>query len=239
MENELEKFGLSNKETKVYLELLREKSCTPVKLAKLTKLNRTTVYLQLENLIKLGLVSYVIKESKRYYHASPPEKLINILSEKKELIENILPELKSLHSTKQIVNMETFEGKEGIKTFYQDILNTAKEFYVIGATGKAIEVLEFSYPHFLNKFIKSNIKEKALANYDSKNIMEKTHPKKFLEIRYLPKENESYVTTIIYGEKVAIQSLQKENIYVIIIKDKLLSKTYKNYFDILWQIAKR
>lgn len=69
--------------------------------------------------------------------------------------------------------------------------------------------------------------------------MEKNHPKEFLEIKYLPKEYKSYVTTIIYGDKVGIQSLQEDNIYVTIIKDKMLAKTYKNYFDILWKIAKK
>lgn len=238
MEKEaLEDFGLTDKESRIYLQLLKEKKCTASKLAKLTKVNRTTAYLELDNLLKLGLVSYVIKDSKRYYHPAPPEKLIALLDEKKSRIKSVLPKLKSLHSLNSQFHMEVFEGKEGIKTFYQDILNSVKEFYVLGATGKAIKLLEFSYPHFVNKFIRSNIKEKAIANSDSKDIMEKFHPPKFLDIRYFPEGCRSNITTIIYGEKLAIQSLQKENIYVIVIRDKLLVDTYQNYFNLLWKLA--
>src|SRR3989344_2963542 len=227
MEKEaLEGFGLSEKEIKIYLQLLREKSCTAAKLAKLSNLNRTTAYLELDNLMKIGIVNYTIKNSKRYYQPASPDKLLFILDEKKEKIKAILPELKALHSTDQPFKIEVFEGRGGIKTFYQDILNSVKEFYVIGATGEALNVMEFSYPHFLRKFIKSG-------------IMENIHPKKFLEIRYLPQEYKAKVTTIVYGEKVAIQSLQKENIYVVVIKDKLLAQTYKTLFEFMWKAAEK
>ncbi len=66
-----------------------------------------------------------------------------------------------------------------------------------------------------------------------------THSRDYLKIKYLPQEYEADVTTIIYGDKVAIQSLQKENIYVIIIKDGFLYKTYKNYFNFMWKTAKK
>jgi len=240
MEKEaLEGFGLSEKEIKIYLQLLREKSCTAAKLAKLSNLNRTTAYLELDNLMKIGIVNYTIKNSKRYYQPASPDKLLFILDEKKEKIKAILPELKALHSTDQPFKIEVFEGRGGIKTFYQDILNSVKEFYVIGATGEALNVMEFSYPHFLRKFIKSGIKERALANLESKRLMENIHPKKFLEIRYLPQEYKAKVTTIVYGEKVAIQSLQKENIYVVVIKDKLLAQTYKTLFEFMWKAAEK
>jgi len=237
MEKEaLEEFGLSDKEARIYIALLREKSCTASKLAKNTKINRTTVYLELDNLVKLGISSYVIKDSKRYYQPVNPEKLINILDEKRKKLEKVLPKLKSLHSEIQPFKIEVFEGKEGIKTFYQDVLNSVKEFYVIGATGKAIEVMEFSYPHFVKKFLKSGIKERVLANIESKEIMEKFHPSKFLEIKYLPKKYKSEVTTIIYGDKLAIQSLHEENIYVVVIKDNHLARTYENLFILMWDL---
>lgn len=180
----------------------------------------------------------MIKESKRYYQTASPDKLIEILDLKKSKIKSILPELKSMHQDIELFKIEVFEGKEGIKTFYQDILNNAKEVLAFGVTGKAMEVLEFSYPHFLKKFMKANIKEKALANISSKKTMS-THSRIHLKIKYLPEDYEAKVTTIIYDNKIAIQFLQKENIYVVIIKDKLLCETYKNYFNFMWKIAKR
>lgn len=237
MINELKEFGLNDNEIQIYLELLKQKSATASNLAKLSKINRTTAYLELENLMKLGLVSYIIKNSKRYYQTSSPDKLIEILDLKRAKIESVLPQLKSLHQIREPFKIEVFEGKEGIKTFYQDILNNAKEVLAFGVTGKAMEILEFAYPHFLKKFMKANIKEKALANISAKKKMS-SHPRTHLKIKYLPEEYNAEVTTIIYNDKIAIQSLQKENIYVVIIKDRLLYETYKNYFNLMWKTSK-
>lgn len=233
----LQEIGLNEKESKIYLTLLKEKSCTASKLAKLTKINRTTSYLELENLMNLGLVSYVVKDSKRYYQAASPEKLIEILDTKKAKIHSILPQLKGMHKSIEPFKFEVFEGKEGIKTFYQEIINSnAKEILVFGATGRAFEILKFSYPHFLKKFIKLNIKERALANQESKRNMEK-HPKTHIKVKYLPKEYKAEVSTVIYKGKVAIQSLHKDNIYVVVITDDLLYNSYKNYFEFMWRCA--
>ncbi|MBU0957701.1 MAG: hypothetical protein KKF56_02720 [Nanoarchaeota archaeon] len=238
MKEILQELGLNEKESKIYLELLKQKSCTASKIAKLTNLNRTTAYLELENLMKLGLVNYVIKESKRYYQPSSPTKLIEILDSKKEKVKSILPQLNNLHETKEPFNIEVYEGKEGIKTFYQDILNNAKgEVLVYGGTGKALEVLEFEYPHFIKKWVKANLKERGIVNLEAKNILSKTHPKTHMKTKYLPKEYKAEITTVIYNNKIAIQSLQ-ENIYVIVIKDLLLYKTYKNQFELIWRLLK-
>ena len=117
MKEELKKFGLNEKEADVYLTLLKEKKATASKIAKLSKLNRTTAYLELDNLMKKGLINYVIKNSKRYYQPANPEKLLSILEEKKEFIKKILPELKSLTSEINPFKTEVYEGKEGIKIF--------------------------------------------------------------------------------------------------------------------------
>lgn len=234
MEQEvLKDLGLNERESRIYLTLLKEKSCTASKLSKLANVNRTTAYLELENLMNLGLVSYVRKDAKRYYRAANPEKFIEILDHKKKSFEAILPQLKGLSKTAEPFKIEVFEGREGIKTFYQDIYNNVKEFLVFGATGKATKVLKFSYPHFLNKFLKKNIKERALANLQAKKIME-AHPKTHIQVKYLPKKYKAEVTTIIYGGKIAIQSLHKDNIYVVVIADNLLYKSYKNYFEFMW-----
>ena len=51
MEKEvLKDMGLGEREAQVYLALLKEKSCNASKLAKVARVNRTTAYLELENL---------------------------------------------------------------------------------------------------------------------------------------------------------------------------------------------
>jgi sugar-specific transcriptional regulator TrmB len=236
MENVLQELGLNEKEAKIYLTLCKEKICNASKIAKITKINRTTVYLELEHLVNLGLTSYVIKESKRYYQASPPEKLLQMLELKKEKIRSIIPDILALKGKEETFKIEIYEGKEGLKTLYQDIMNTSKEVCSFGVTGKAFEVLKFEFPHIIKKFLEKGLQARYLANHDSKTLLSAL-PQKNVNIKYLPKKYYSDVSTIIYGEKVAIQSLTGDNIYVIVIKDKTLCKGYKSYFEFMWNSA--
>ena len=234
MKEILQEIGLNEKESKIYLELLKEKSQTASRLAKLTNLNRTTAYLELENLLKLGLVSYTIKNSKRYYQPAPPKKLIETLETKKKKIKSILPQLESLTSEKEEIKIETYEGREGLKTFYQDILNNATEVLAFGTTGLAFEILEFEFPHFIKDCKKKKIKAKYISNENAKNQLDKL-PKDMVKIKYMNKKFTAKVTTLIYKNKVAIQSLQKNKIYITVTTDKNLYETYKNYFEFMWR----
>lgn len=232
----LQEAGLKEKEAIIYLQLLKEKTCNVSKLAKLTKIQRTTTYLELENLIQKGLASYVIKNSKRYYQAASPEKLVEILETKKQKVNSILPSLKSLHQSVEQFKIEIFEGKEGIKTFYQDILNSkAKELLAFGVTGNAFDILKFEFPHFVKKYEKAGLKVRYLANKSSEKLLAEL-PKDKARVKYLPEQYSSDVTTIIYSDKIAIQSLVEDNMFVILIKDEKLSKGYKNYFEFMWNL---
>ena len=236
MKEELIEWGLKEKEAAVYISLLGQKKCNAYGLAKITGINRTTVYLELDNLIQKGLVSYTIKNAKRYYQATNPDKLLEALETKKKKIKNILPDLKKMHEFDESPNVQVFEGKNGIKAVYLDILDSSKEIMAFGVTGKAFEVLQFEFPHIIKNFKKKGVKVKYLANHDAKKILSAL-PKSNVSIKYTPKHIKSQVTTIIYSDKVAMQSLVKGNIYVTVIKDKVLNQGYCSYFDYMWSLS--
>jgi len=228
--------GLNEREVRTYLALLKLDTATASHIAKIAKINRTTAYLELENLLDKGLVSYSIKENKRFYKAASPKKLVEYIDNKKQRVEQILPSLNQLQSPKTHTNALTYEGKEGIRTFYLDVLESAEDFFVLGATGKALEALKFEYPHVMKQFEKTKITEYALANLSAKKSMQQ-HPKN-VKTRYLPKTMRAEVTTVIYAGKVAFHSLQEDNFYVVIIEDEALNRTYKQLFDWLWNICR-
>ena len=53
----LKKLGLNEKEARVYLALLRRGKSKPAELAKLTKLNRATLYHTAKNLVSRGIIA--------------------------------------------------------------------------------------------------------------------------------------------------------------------------------------
>jgi HTH-type transcriptional regulator, sugar sensing transcriptional regulator len=233
MIQEIQEIGLNENEAKVYLQVLKDQGETASTIAKRAKINRTTAYLELNNLIEKGLISYIIKNNKKHFQAVDPKKLLDIIEEKKNKISKILPQLKNMHKSIEPFKIEVLEGKGGVKTLYAQIISESKEAFAFGVTGSAFDILKFEFPHLLKKAKESELKLYYLANKSAERKLSEL-PEKFVQIKYLPKKVSSEVTTIIFNDKVAIQSLVKENVFVTILTDKSLSDGYKSYFRFLW-----
>jgi sugar-specific transcriptional regulator TrmB len=82
--NYLKNLGLSEKEIKIYLNLLENGILSVRGLAQVSGLNRGSVYDILKNLQEKGLVSYFHKDTKQNFIAENPEKILNILKDKEE-----------------------------------------------------------------------------------------------------------------------------------------------------------
>jgi sugar-specific transcriptional regulator TrmB len=204
-------------------------------LAKITKIHRATTYSELESLIEKGMASYIVKEYKRHYRAAAPEKLHEMLASKQSLIDSILPALTTIHHKVEKSTVEIFEGKEGVKTYFKDILTSGeKEFLAFGVTGYSFEVMKMYFPHFLRDYIKSGMKTRMIANPIAKKRLEGM-PKGTFRVKYLPEEFASQTVTHIYADKLAFLSLRDGNIYVTIIKDRILNQAYRKYFELMWR----
>ena len=101
----LKKLGFGDKEIEVYLTVLKHGKILPADVAKLTKLNRSTVYSVAGDLIKQGVLTEDLGGSVRYLLALPPEDLMRLaeteekkLEGKKKLIQETIGELKSFAS---------------------------------------------------------------------------------------------------------------------------------------------
>ena len=123
MIKESEMLGLSPKESEIYIALVKEGETAANKLAKLTDSNRTVTYNVLQNLLRKGLISFVIRNSKRFYQISNFENLLVNIQEKELLAKETISKLKNLKPSKTQENIvEIYEGKEGLKMI-KDIKN--------------------------------------------------------------------------------------------------------------------
>ncbi len=104
----LKKIGFNDKEVEIYLEALRLGRSTPVRIAKNTGINRTTVYSVAKSLIQKGVLIGDIGQKYIYLVALPPEQLTNMLEKKKQslkeeekLITQAMEELSKLPTNQQ------------------------------------------------------------------------------------------------------------------------------------------
>lgn len=232
MINELKQAGLTENETKVYLALIESGPNLAGQISRKTGLHRRSVYDVTEMLIKKGLIGYILKNNRRYFEASNPNRILEILQEKQNLLEPIVSDLlKTYSSEKEKQETNFYKGKEGLKAIFEDQLNY-KEILILGASPKAYEVLQFYFKWYDKKRKKKKIKVRIIA-YDKK-----ISKIPLAEIRYLPQKYESPVAVNIYGNKTAIILWAKQPI-VIAIREKEIAEAYKKYFELMWKIAKK
>lgn len=241
----LEKIGFTKNDKKVYLILLEIGSSTISDLTKKANLHRSYIYDILDKLINLGLVSFTIKNNKKHFNAESPERILKILEEREQEInqdkleiKKILPELAKKQKTAlENQNAKIFLGKQGIKSVLEDILKTKKDFVSFGAEGKFKDIFKWYFDNWQKRRIKMKIKYSIIYNNKLQG-KRPTKEQKLIQIRFLPEKYEFPATTIIYGNNVAI-IIWDENPICFVLESKKVAKSFKNYFEILWKIAKK
>lgn len=237
-ENVLKRFGLTEKEIKVFLASLELGQTTVNEIAKKSNTFRTYCYDILKSLMDKGLVRYFIKSGVKYFETVEPEKLINILHEREDQIKEILPELKLLRAqTTEKPKVEFYEGKEGIKTIHEDIIKTKpKEVLVYGNTEKHYEIMQWYFPRYVKERVKNKIKARVITERTAltKEKIKSTEKEELRETRFFPEKFNFPTLKYIYKNKIAMISLGK-NIIGVVTENEDLSKGEATAFELLWQ----
>lgn len=228
----LQQAGLTGNESKAYLELLKRGELSANQIAKNIGMDRTLAYTVLNHLIEKGQVNYIIKENKKVFSCSTPEALLNPIKAKETIVLDLIQELGKIKTEKQEpVEIKVYEGKEGLRTFINLGLKE-KELLALGSTGRAFFQL-YEMPAIAKQLIKSKVKVKLLGNESLRG----TEPFSYKEFEYKYWDVESESTTTIFGDYVNIH-LIKEKPIVIMIKNKDIAQSYKNYFYHIWNQIK-
>lgn len=236
LQNLLETLGLEEKESKVYLCLLKIGEATATTIGEKTNLDRTLMYQIANKLIEKGLASYIIKNNVKYFSAANPKKLIEDLKEREKQLQKAMPQLIDLTKTKEEeTKVEIYRGKEGLRTILKDIIRGGKDYVAFGEEGKFQKVLPIDVQRFVKELEKNKIYERVLVREDLRGKVLKARDS---EYRYIPQQYLSPVTTVVYGNKVA-DFIWTHPYYVIVTKNKEVADSYRSHFEALWKIAKK
>jgi len=239
----LEDLGLSEAEAKVYLALLERGSTLAGPVIKRTGLHRGTTYQVLQRLIEKGLVSFVIKAGKRYFAAADPKRFLEILKEKEEEIEAILPSLIQKRAlAKEQQEVTVYSGRKGIKTACENLLEELKdggEYLDFGVSGLFRDVMEFYWDSWQRKKREYGIKAKCIFDETLKEKDPSLLRDYLGEARFHPAEFKSLTDTIIYNDKVVLFIWRAQPPTAVIIQNRENADSYRNQFNLMWQHAKK
>jgi len=244
---ELEKFGLSQIEAKVYCAVLALEKNSVDNIAKRAKINRTSCYTVLERLNNSGLISSVKNKGKTVYKAAPPEKFLEILEENKKSIESIIPDLKSIFdSKKNDADIRFYKGGEGLKTVLNMILREAKEVLIFGDGDSFKTAIPHWTQYYSDKRAEHDIKARIILRATSQAIdsakslnLKNSKKSELAKIRVLP---EALVATNsgfdVYGNKTIFYSFEKEPLAVV-VESRIISQMMKTVFETMWNEAEK
>ena len=237
----LKQCGLSEKESKVYVELLQSGDSLVSEISGRTKINRSLLYTILTDLANKGIVTYMIKNNVRYYRAAEPHRILSMLKEKEVIFESILPDLAELYTprTKKPI-IEILEGKEGIKTILNDILRLKEEWFAFDVPGKGPDILGSSVHSFEKERQKEKIVLKVICIKTRSGLKrgKEFSKMKYTHVRYTPKTYESSASNWIYGDRIVIIFWYTEFPFAVRIIDKNLANSYKNNFKTAWNYSR-
>jgi HTH-type transcriptional regulator, sugar sensing transcriptional regulator len=235
----LEEIGLTTNEAKTYLELSRAGSISAGNLAKRVDMHRSRMYEALDRLIRKGLVHFIEINNVKHYEAQQPEKLLELLDEKKEQVNRLIPQLRGIQSQPESVQkLHGYQGIGGIKTLLTETQKT-KEYVVFGGPQSSIDIMGETYwKNYNQKNQASKIKSKIIFDeslrYWSPEVKKIN---KHTQIKYLAKHFDNLTQTFAFDDTVIIITWSAQPLGIL-IKDKTIAKSYKQFFEMLWKQSK-
>lgn len=245
MVKELEDIGLSEKEARVYLASLELGPTTAEKLATHAKVNRSTTYVQLESLMKAGLMSTYEEKKKTYFAPESPELLRRLIAKQKDEVLTkergfaaLLPALLlQFEGAGDRPVVRFFPGKEGVTSVREEVLTTKE---------KKIHLI-FSPKHLSKLYSQDELdsysdRRRALGilsegiyvyqEYFLQAGLDALTKRRFLRPDVFPLTIDLYM----FDDKVAIVSLE-DTLFGMIIQSTQITASLKLIFAFLWKHA--
>jgi HTH-type transcriptional regulator, sugar sensing transcriptional regulator len=241
MVKNLIEFGLTAKEAEVYLTLLQSGDATADQLAKSSKLNRSTTYVQIKQLTEYGLVSTFKRGKKTFFAAESPNNLARILEQRKQQITRqeaevaqLVPELLKLFgSSVDRPVVRVFEGKEGLVSMRNNILESgtknmlaAFSFDSMAKIFSTDEMMAFS-----NKRAAKKIQSRLMYKKTGDDIV--VVPPQ--EVRRVDEKTYPFGADVyIYNDTVSFASTQ-DQIVGVSITNADIAKTMRMLYETVWE----
>lgn len=242
MITELQNIGLTQEEAKVYLSTLEIGGGPVSVIAKQAGIHRVSCYHTIENLIKKRFLSQHTKNGIRYFFPEPPEQIQKLAEEKLNTVKGLVPQLLSLVNTSGFKpKIRFYEGRDGIERVAKESLEAKEEVLRFSNLQKVFEFSSEFFQNTLTEKMKKGIKTRYLSpnTIETVQILKEYLPENYdpnlLEVLLVNKDQFLFENDIIiFGNTVAILSLEKHEYLGLIVESPSFAKTMKAVFDLAW-----
>ncbi|MDO8508910.1 MAG: helix-turn-helix domain-containing protein [Nanoarchaeota archaeon] len=240
-----ESIGIPKMQTRVYLDLLKNKESTATQVSKRTKMHRANVYDTLTKLKERNLVYLSNKEGKQMFAALSTDLII---SEEKDKLENLKVAtnyIKTTYISGKTPKVYTLEGINAVKSILFGLLDRKLDVFWIYGLAENENITNVLNDRLMHSFhierIKRRIELKLFFHKFPEEEIKALSGLKFTEARILPKSQQSkisQITQIVCNDAVYI-TLWIHPISTIVIENDIVAKEYIDLYNILWNNSKK
>lgn len=241
--------GFNENEEKVYLEVLKFGKISPAKVAKLTKVNRTTVYSIADKLEKLGLIDQDLGGKRSYLVATSPCALTNLieaeerkLAEKKEEVKQLIERLQSFvphveYSVPKIKVVEEADLSHYLTKIYPE---WEKSCAAVDHTWWGFHDSSFTahYEAVIDGHWEQSSSDLQVKFFTEKTCIEEKmhekHPNR--QVKQIPKMGFDCSLWVV-GSYIMLVKTREHPHYMIEILDAVLARNLRNLFRAFWEMA--
>ncbi|HII15004.1 MAG TPA: hypothetical protein HA362_01715 [Nanoarchaeota archaeon] len=236
----LSQIGMTGNEIKVYLALLKSWQLSVNEIGTRSGLHRQVCYDALERLLEKGFATYAVQNSKKFFRALEPEKLLDYLDTKKELVKQAMPELSRIAALpKEETGVEVMKGKNVVKAILRDVIKSLGEkrgeVLMLGVDEEKFEEEDrIAIMQYIGQLKKLKLKERLIARQGAKVYFEGSQS----DYRLIKPEFFNPNPIYVYGEKI-VQVIWGNPVTAVVITNKAVNDAYRKYFEMLWKQAKK
>ena len=243
----LKQLGFGDKEVVVYLALLQHSRLTPASLAKITNLNRTTVYSTAKELVGKGVIAEDLGSSTMYLVAKSPQDLTHLvqkeeqqLHEKRTIIKNAVAELQTIAKPSQYTTPKiVFKAQDEVSDhLYQQTPVWDKSILEYDGTWWGFQDHTFvqHYEQWIDWYWEKGsdprTKLKLLSNEAAEQIKKKKFERR--QINFWDQSHNFQATTWVLGDFVVMIVTNQKPHYLVEVHDKILAHDLREVFKGIW-----
>ncbi len=247
----LKQLGFSDKETEIFLTIVKYGKIMPADIAKITGINRPTVYSVVKRLIKKGALLEDVGTKNLYVMAKPLSALPDILDgekdllkQKENLIKTAVQELSPLVAkvTYSVPKIRFIEEGDVKDYLYKQVVAWNESAKSIDGIWWGFQDHTFAehFKDWINYIWKEVHPDGHVKLLSNKSDIEKTLKGKYKgrEIKYWDKSKDFTASTWVVGEYLIMIVTRQKPFYLVEIRDAVLAHNMREVFKNIWDDIK-
>lgn len=247
--DQLKEIGLSPGQINVYSAVLELGNCRISEIHEKTGLERRVIYDIINKLIEKGFITYTLEEGTKTYQCTSPNNLKEEIENKQKKLEQLhqkISEISKAYSlSRPKIRAEVYRGNNAMKALLEEGLEYEATYWIGGNSGVEADAgadMRLWFKKWTDRRVELKRFMYDLVDYGTSledfppNDVER-HKKFYYKYCSLPKELQSPMVVIIFGNKVA-QVLWSKQSFAFVLESEEIKESFMKYFNCFWKETK-